>query len=843
MRISLNWLRELVELTREPESLAETLTMAGFEVEEIEDRRSWADGVVVGKIIDAIRHPNADKLQVCQVDIGAAQPLQIVCGAANAKADIYVPVATVGTYLPKIDLKIKRAKLRGVASEGMICSLAELGLEKKSAGIHIFDRPHLQVGSDARPLLGLDDVVLDLTSTANRADALSMVGVAREVAALTGGTLKLPAAMSLESTLREPSAIRTTPDDTTVDISIPEEISSLQIEISQTHPCLAYIGTVLSGIKIGPAPRWLQQRLLNAGVRPINNVVDVTNYIMLEWGQPLHAFDLDRLQAVAGGDYLTIGVRYAHKDSALQTLDSEKRTLQAQNLLITANDKPVALAGIMGGSETEVDSETRSIVLEAALFDPAAIRSSARTQGLRTEASARYERGVNQAELEVACSRAVQLLTELASAKLVAQAMADSRPEKSAWSRKIELRQSRVYQVLGGVELDEETIGEIPPGEIERILQVLGCQLTPNTEGVWTVTVPPYRYRDLEREIDLIEEIARVYGYDNFCSTLPTQVELGFIPIEEMVIRRSRAAFRAAGLTELMHYSYSANLSSDDRQVNIANPLFTEYSSLRTELLSGLIKSCQYNLEQGNGLLNGFEIGRIFWRSVRGRPEKSQDGLMEAESIAGIMGGDRTFGKWTRGGREQPMTWYEAKGVLETVFERLGCPVEYQPDRSDDRLHPGRTASLWLQGERLGVFGQLHPQLRFLLELPDAVYGFELDFDLMVDYLSRDSHITPMFSSYSTYPASDRDIAFFVPLEVSVADISREISKAGGSLLASAELFDEYRGDNVSAGQRSLAFRLIYRTGDRTLTESEVELVHQNVRDALVSKFCVSLRS
>ncbi len=862
MRISLNWLGELVELTREPESLAETLTMAGFEVEEIEDRRSWADGVVVGKIIDAIQHPNADKLQICQVDIGAAQPLPIVCGAANAKADIYVPVATVGTYLPKIDLKIKRAKLRGVASEGMICSLAELGLEKKSAGIHIFDRPHLQVGSDVRSLLGLDDVVLDLTSTANRADALSMVGVAREVAALTGGTLKLPASRS------KGAHYSYRPYDTTADISIPEEISSLQIEISQTHPCLAYIGTALSGIKIGPAPRWLQQRLLNAGVRPINNVVDVTNYIMLEWGQPLHAFDLDRLQAVASlpsgcvaktpkaarGDYLTIGVRYAMKGEALQTLDSEKRTLQTQNLLITANDKPVALAGIMGGSQTEVDSETTSIVLEAALFDPAAIRRSARTQGLRTEASARYERGVNQAELEVACSRAVQLLTELASAKSVAQAMADSRPEKSAWSRKIELRQSRVYQVLGDVELDfdahrsgkigthgdnpsgiEETIGEIPPGEIERILQVLGCQLTPNTEGVWTVTVPPHRYRDLEREIDLIEEIARVYGYDNFCSTLPTQAELGFLPIEEMVIRRSRAAFRAAGLTELMHYSYSVNPSEDDRQVNIANPLFTEYSSLRTELLSGLIKSCQYNLEQGNGLLNGFEIGRIFWRS--------EDGLMEAESIAGIMGGDRTVGKWPRGGREQPMTWYEAKGVLETVFERLGCPVEYQPDWSDERLHPGRTASLWLQGERLGVFGQLHPQLRQQLELPDAVYGFELDFDLMVDYLSQDSHITPEFSSYSTYPASDRDLALFAPLEVSVADISREIGKAGGSLLAELELFDEYRGDNVPAGQRSLAFRLIYRANDRTLTESEVELVHQKVRDALLSKFRVSLRS
>src|SRR5919202_5385692 len=332
MRISLNWLRELVDITLAPEELAETLTFAGFEVEDIEDRRKLADGVVVGKVLDVQPHPNADKLRVCQVDIGDANgPLNIVCGAANVRAGAYVPVATSGTYLPAIDLKIRASKLRGVRSEGMICSLTEIGIEKESAGIHIFEQENLQLGSDVRPLLNLEDVILDLTATANRADALSMVGVAREVAALTGATLKLPE---------------------TPEVSIPWA-GGLKLKISEPGACPAYMGTVIEGVKIAPSPDWLQRRLQAAGVRPINNVVDVTNYILLEWGQPLHAFDRDRLQAVTGGDNLTIGVRFAKTGESLKTLDGQSRNLQPQTLLITANDQPVALAGVMGGEETE----------------------------------------------------------------------------------------------------------------------------------------------------------------------------------------------------------------------------------------------------------------------------------------------------------------------------------------------------------------------------------------------------------------------------------------------------------------------------------------------------------
>ncbi|MCY7324369.1 MAG: phenylalanine--tRNA ligase subunit beta, partial [Phormidesmis sp. CAN_BIN36] len=527
MRISLNWLRELVDISMPPETLAEMLTMAGFEVEDVEDRRTWADGVVVGRVLERDAHPNADRLSVCKVDVGGDTPSTIVCGAANVRAEIFVAVATLGTYLPKIDLKIKPAKLRGVPSEGMICSLSEVGLTKESEGIHIFDESvlgTLKPGQDARPLLGLDDVILDLTSTANRADALSMVGVAREIVALTGVALRLPQA--------EKPTVQKSGD------------GGLLVKVLEPQACPTYIGTAIEGVKIAPSPLWLQQRLQSAGIRPISNVVDITNYVLLEWGQPLHAFDRDRLAAVAGSDALTIGVRFARAEESLKTLDGNAKTLHEQTLLITANDQPVALAGVMGGEETDVYEGTRNLMLEAALFDTAAIRRSARSQGLRTEASARYERGVNLAELETACHRALKLILELAGGTIVAQETADSRSSETV-ARAITLRLERINQVLGMVELGDD-IGDLPASDVERTLTALGCELAVVKPDVWSVTVPFYRYRDLEREIDLIEEVARIYGYNKFCDTLPEKTEPGYLSIEQAITRKLRESLRAA---------------------------------------------------------------------------------------------------------------------------------------------------------------------------------------------------------------------------------------------------------------------------------------------------------
>jgi phenylalanyl-tRNA synthetase beta chain len=814
MRISLNWLRELVETTLSPKDLAETLTLAGFEEEDIEDRQTWADGVVIGRVVQREKHPDADKLSLCQIDIGTGELQQIVCGAANIRADIFVPIATVGSFLPKAGdggLRIKPAKLRGVDSNGMVCSLSELGLTKDADGIHIFDEvahPDLKPGADARPYLGLNDVVLDISSTANRADALSLVGIAREVAALTGAPLKLPAAAATS----DPGA------------------TGLSLNISNAQACPTYIATQINGITIAPSPLWLQARLQSSGVRPINNVVDVTNFIMLEWGQPLHAFDHDRLQTLTGTSDLNIGVRFAEKGETLTTLDSQERTATEQTLFITAADKPVALAGLMGGEATEVHAGTQNLLLEAAIFDAAAIRKSARSQGLRTEASLRYERGVNLAELEVATNRAIALILELAGGTVVARMIADKRP--ATLTRTITLRFDRVTEILGQVRRGEES-ADLEPGEVEQTLTRLNCQLAPTDQPeVWAVTVPPYRYRDLEREIDLIEEVARIYGYNQFDDTLPpVQSDVGYLSPEQAIARSVREAFRGIGLNELVHYS----LGKPDKpnQVVLSNPLLAEYSALRIDLLDGMIDAYQYNIEQGNGPLNGFEIGHVF--------QTSPEGFEESESLAGILGGDPTIEKWQRGGKDQPLTWFEAKGLLNSVFDRLGLTIEYQPDTRDDRLHPGRTASLWLAGERLGSFGQLHPQLRQTKSLPDEVYAFELDFNVLLQALAAQGAGT--FKPYSTFPASDRDIAFYVNTRFTVAELQRAMRTAAGNQLESITLFDQYQGDVVPAGQRSLAFRLVYRTLDRTLKDEDIEPAMTQVRDALVEKFQVDLRS
>jgi len=812
MRISLNWLREFVKTDLSAEDLAETLTIAGFEVEEIEDRRRFAQGVVVGKVLECHPHPNADKLSVCNVDIGESEPLNIVCGAANVGPDTLVPVATIGSYLPASDLKIKRNKLRGVASEGMICSLAELGLEKESEGIHIFPETDLTLGNPVSPLLGLDDHVIDLTTTANRADALSVVGVAREVSALTGAELKLP----------EPP--------------VPEIAGgkqSLQVKVTETKACPAYIGTEITNLAIAPSPQWLQRRLQAAGVRPINNVVDITNYVLLEWGQPSHAFDRERLQSVAGDEKLTMGVRFARDHETLTTLDGESRDLHGENLLITANEVPVALAGIMGGQATEVNDKTQNIILEAALFEPVAIRRSARSQGVRTEASTRYERGVNQAELEQATQRAIALLTDIAQGHSTQQSFDDSRPPQEQLYRKLNLRLNRIHQVLGNVTNRED--GKLAPNDVERILTALGCELNRNhdSEMNWTVTVPPYRYRDLEREIDLIEEVARVYGYDNFGDTLPAKTQPGHLSFRQQGKNRIREALRAIGLTEVLHYSL---VKPDDNEVVLANPLFQEYSALRTELISGLINAFSYNLSRGNGALNAFEMGRRFWQT--------DNSLGEADTVAGIMGGDRfPYGRWINSGQEQSMTWYQAKGLLESALTQLGLTVGYEATQQDKRFHPGRTARLFLDNQRLGIFGQLHPQFRQQHELPEAVYVFSLDLELMLETLASKNVSQSQFQPFSTYPAVARDIAFYAPVDIPVAALTQVMKQAGGHLLTKVELFDEYRGQNVPEGQRSLAFSLTYQAQDRTLTDEEVEPLLEKVRSALSEQFAVTLRS
>ena len=808
MKISLKWLRELVDFELEPEAIGEALTLAGFEVEEIEDLRARADGVVVGHILAAEQHPNADRLQVCQVDVGGEAPLNIVCGAKNARTGIHVAVATVGTYLPTIDLKLRKTKLRGVKSEGMICSLKELGLEEQSEGIYEFAGTP-EVGSDVRPLLGLDDAILDLVSTANRADALSMVGIAREVSALTRNQVKLPVFRPVQ----------------------PQQAGTIKLMVADDTHCPAYSGSLIRGVTIGSSPDWLRQKLEAAGIRSLGNVVDITNYVLLEWGQPLHAFDWQKLLAVMGdnAEAPEIGVRLAKGGETLKTLDGNERQLVTDNLIITAANTPVALAGVMGGEDTEVGNDTVDIFLEAALFEPVAVRRSARAQGLRSEASARYERGIDASAWMTARDRAVALILEIAGGELVEEAVYDARPTAE---REIVLRLQRTIDILGDT---------IEPATVCEYLEALGFELTPQESSpdtgqreVWRVKVPAYRQRDIEREIDLIEEFARLYGYDRFSATLPAEAEVGELSEREYLLRRVRQAFRSAGLTELMQISLCPQTSGVP--VVITNPIAEEFSALRQQLLPGLVDAYAYNVDHGNGPLNGFEVGKVFWREG--------DRYAEATHVGGVLGGNPTLENWQRSAGD--LDWFAAKGVLLKVFERLGLPVSFRADSEQQLLHPGRTAALWLDNEstgnkQLGIFGQLHPRLAKQRNLPSAVYAFELSLDGLLEGLRSLGIVT--YSNFSTFPASDRDIAFYCPLSVSVGELESTIAASAGDLLESVHLFDEYRGKGVPEGQRSLAFRLVYRAGDRTLTEAEVEAAHQKVRQQLERQFSASLRS
>ncbi|AGY59384.1 phenylalanine--tRNA ligase subunit beta [Gloeobacter kilaueensis] len=785
MRVSINWLREYVDFDLTAVELAEKLTMAGFEVEDIEDRRTWADGVVVGRVLECVPHPQADRLRVCQVDTGSGRLLNIVCGAPNARADIYVPVATVGTYLPIKDLKLRSTTIRGVPSEGMLCSLAELGLEKESDGIYIFSQSDLPLGADVRPLLKLDDVILDIASTANRADALSIIGIAREVAALTGGLLRLPIA--------HPPAVGE---------------GALAVRVEAPDACPIYTATLLEGLRVGPAPAWLVERLEKAGMRSINNLVDITNYVLLEWGQPLHAFDADKLAA------RPLGVRFARKGEHLRTLDGTDRSLEPVNLLITAADGPVAVAGVMGGEATEVSPETTSVVLEAAVFDPVVTRRSARALGLRSEASARYERGVDSFALEHALGRALQLLIDFAGARVSAQAIVDGRERQG---RTLVLRPERLARLLGE---------EIPAAQIAQVLKDLGFDVQANPEHL-RVSVPSHRLRDIEREVDLIEEVARIVGYERFAPTLPPPADGGYLPFEDQLERQIRAICQGAGLTEVVTYSLAPD--RDQNPVALSNPLSAELNSLRTNLIDGLIETLRFNRSQGTAQLHAFEIGIVFL--------KTDEGIFESQRLAAVLCGAPTVGDWQK--KAPDFDWFAAKGVLASLFSPWQIDVEYQADRQDDRLHPGRTASLWIDGERLGVIGQLHPRLAARLDLPEQTFFFEIDLDFLIAVVrERPAEFRP----YSPYPASDRDLSFYAREGTTVFEFERVIRDNGEPLLESVALIDEYRGSSVPEGSRSLAFRMVYRS-DHTLTEEEVNSVHQRIRQALIDRFDIEARS
>jgi phenylalanyl-tRNA synthetase beta chain len=820
MRVSLQWLQELVTAPGEAlavEALAERLSLAGFEVDAIEDLAAQAAGVVVGYVRDRQPHPNADKLSVCEVEVGAAEPLQIVCGAANVRAGIHVPVALVGATLPAVNLTIKPAELRGVPSSGMICSLAELGLSADGDGIAVLDElleSMPAVGDPVGPSFGLDDQVLELAITANRPDGLSMQGIAREVAALVGGQtrIRMPApavtAAPLPAEARDQSAM--------------EEGGLFSL-------------TALEGVKVGPSPRWLQHRLDKAGIRPINTVVDITNLVMLETGQPLHAFDQSRLAALTGGkvEAASVGLRQAHAGEPFAALDGSNQALTPEALVVTYAGRAIALAGVMGGAAEAVNDDTSTIWLEAAVFAPQSVRRSARSVGLRTEASSRFEKGLPLENTLAAADRAVELFQELCDAQVV-ERWVHQRPQAPAVP--LHLRRDALHNLLGPVQQGED-LGDLSDGQILPTLTALGCTLVADADAEgWQVTVPPSRSMDLQREVDLIEEVARLVGYDQFACHLPDPLEPGGLEPAQQVERRLRRQLCAAGLQEACSFSLVAAAPG---RLPLANPLLADYGHLRDNLHGELLAAARRNLQSGQQGFWAFEIGQVFSAACG----SGGAGEVQRHLLVGVICGERRSERWTSSGKPQPLCYGDARGVLQQALASLAIPCEDRPLRDQPLLHPGRAAQIVVEGRPAGWFGQLHPEQAQALDLPDSTHLFELDLGTLLTAATRRNRWQPAFAPFATVPASERDLAVVVGTDCRSADILQVIRKAGKPLLEHAELVDRYVGEQVAEGQCSQAFRLRYRDPERTLTDEDVEQAHAAVQAALKKQLGAQLRA
>jgi phenylalanyl-tRNA synthetase beta chain len=848
MKVSLQWLRELVAsegALLEPEQLAERLSIAGFEVEAIEDLSAASAGVVVGFVQACEPHADARKLSVCQVQIGADQPLQIVCGAANVRSGIHVAVAPVGTHLPAVGLTIKAAELRGVASAGMICSLQELGLAESSEGITILEDllPVLPpIGAPLGPALGLDDQVLELAITANRPDGLSMLGIAREVAALSGGHTTLPP--------RAPA------------------VAASALAVSGANAAAMEAGglfsvTALTDVKVAASPSWLQRRLERAGLRPINNVVDITNLVMLETGQPLHAFDREALAHLAPGpaDPAHLGLRQGRDGETLVTLDGEQRSLDPEALLVTYGDQPIALAGVMGGAAEAVNDGTTSVWLEAAVFPSEAIRRSSRSVGLRSEASSRFEKGLPRENTLAAADRAVALLQELAGAQ-VAGRWCHGSPE--APRPPVFLNRDALHNLLGSVVVEGEP-QDLEDSRIEATLEALGCQLEADDDG-WSVTVPPQRALDLKREVDLIEEVARLVGYDQFDAHLPDPLVPGGLDPSQQAERRLRRALCAAGLQELSTLSL---VKAAPGRIPLANPLLADTGHLRDNLHEELLQAARRNRQAFRPDFWAFEIGRAYLaapgqESAAVDPAALDPAVVDPAAVdpvkvdpttieerlllGGIVCGERRSERWSTSGKPRPPGYFEARGLLQAGLQSLGLALEDRPAGGEgaapaNLLHPGRSAQLVFEGRPLGWFGQLHPAQARELDLPDGTYLFELPLAPLLAAAIRPRRWQPSFAPFATVPPSERDLALVVSRSVTAAELLAAIRKAGKPLLEQAELLDRYEGAQVEEGCCSQAFRLRYRAPERTLTDGEVDAAHQKVVATLESRFGAKLRS
>jgi len=799
MRISYEWLSELVEQIPAVDELAAVLTAAGLEVEAIERQGQGLDRVVVGQVLTKEPVAGSDKLNLCTVDVGEGSPASIVCGASNYGVGAKVPAALPGAVLPG-GMRIEARKLRGVDSAGMLCSEKELGIAEDASGLMILSDDAVP-GTPIAKALGLEDVVFEINATPNRPDWLSHLGIARELVALTGTRLR-----AVDSAPGEGGGLSS---------------DAVSISVERPDLCGRYAARVVEGLVFGPSPRWMQARLEACGMRALGNLIDVTNYVLLETGQPLHAFDLDR---IAGG---RIVVRAAREGEELTTLDGVERKLAADDLVIADAEKPLVLAGVMGGADAEVGAGTTRVMLESAWFDPASVRRTSKRHGLHTESSHRFERGADPGAIPYAIDRAARLLETLAAGK-VRRGTIDLYPAPRL-PVKVPLRFRRVGGLLGV---------DVPASESRTILESLGFAAEGASNEAVTFSVPSFRV-DVSREADLVEEIARIRGYDRIPPAVPRAPARPAVrSAAEQVLARAQGALVAAGMDEAINLAFGdpADFALLDQGtpalLPIRNPLAGTQGVMRPTLLAGLLRNAVFNRNRQAERIRLYEQGNVFFPA----PGVNEP-VRESWRIAGVLAGPRRPTSWAQ--RQEALDFYDAKGVVEAMLEAVGIEPTFVPcDLAC--LHPRSACEVAAGGRVLGRLGELHPLVAKGFDLPAGVFVFELSLDAMIAAAT----LLPSYQGIPRFPAVLRDLAAVVPRDVPAERLRAVLTgPAGEGLVEGVELFDVYEGPQLGPDRKNLAFAIRYRAMDRTLTDDEIQRVHQALVAALQREVGAELRA
>ena len=795
MLVPLKWLRDYVDIDIDTQEFADMMTMTGSKVEKVDFFGKETNGVEVCKILEIEQHPDADRLKVTKVEVANGEILQIVTNATNIKVGDYVPVARIGAVLPG-DFKIKKGKLRGVLSEGMFCGAEELTIpsafveDHKKDGIYILDhQDSFELGMDVRDVLGINDALIEFEITSNRPDCRSIIGIAREAAVTLGKELKYPE----------------------IKVQACDEEMSFEIDI-QTDLCKRYCGRVVKDVKVGPSPYWMQRKLIEAGMRPISNIVDITNYVMLELGQPLHAFDLDDIK------YNKMTVKMAEEGEKFTTLDGVERTLTSDMLVIGNQDKTLDLAGIMGGENSEIKDTTTSIFIEGASFAKENIRATSKKLGLRTEASSRFEKGIDINLAEEAVNRACQLIEELGCGTVL-NGMLDYYPQKEE-VQKVTVNPVRINKLLGV---------NVPMDQFINILESLEFKCNLVSSEVLELEVPTFRL-DITEDADILEEIARIYGYDNIPSaSLEGNATAGVKTDKQKFIDNVKSNSIACGLNEILTYSFVSprgvdkiNLPANDEKrnfVKIMNPLGEETSVMRTTLIPNMLDVISTNISHKVEEVSAFECGNTFI---------PQEGLpIETKKYCVGM-----YGK--------EVDFFVLKGVIESVLNNVGLKgYEIEPETTNLTFHPGRCAKIVYNNIYIGTFGELHPDVIEKYNLGQRVYVAEINIDTVFENLN----LTKSYNPLPKYPSTSRDIALIVKDEVFVKQIEDIIKANGEDLVESYKLFDVYKGAQIEEGHKSIAYSITYRSKDKTLTDEDVAKVHEKILSELSEKLNANLRS